>query len=185
MRNPKLANRYAKALFQFAIENESLESVNQDLILIKEVLKENRDLRLVIESPIIHPDKKMNIFREIFSEKISKISLGFLGLIIRKKREPALVIICEEFVIYYNQYHNIKVVNLVTAVPFGDKLLDQIKNMLERQTHSTIQIVPSVNPDVIGGLVLIVEGYLFDASIHTRINKLKAEFSQNNYQAGF
>ncbi|MCQ2287006.1 MAG: F0F1 ATP synthase subunit delta, partial [Bacteroidales bacterium] len=62
MKSTKLANRYANALYMFAIEKDKLETVYKDILLLQGVFAENRDLRAVIESPVITPDKKSNVF---------------------------------------------------------------------------------------------------------------------------
>ena len=85
MKSTKLAGRYAKALFEFALQKEEIEAVNSDLAIVKTVLKENSQLKAVIESPVIFPDKKNDIFTDLFDGKISKTTFGFLSLIIKKK----------------------------------------------------------------------------------------------------
>ncbi|MBP5650863.1 MAG: ATP synthase F1 subunit delta [Bacteroidales bacterium] len=185
MKSTKLASRYAKALFEFAQQRGELDTVNQDLALVKSVIKENRDFRGVIESPILFPDKKNSIFKEVFKDKLSDTSFGFLSLIIRKKREPALGTICDEFLALYNIHHNIKIANIITAVPIKPELTETLRQMLEEDTHSTIQITTGVDERIIGGLMVEIDGYLYDASLLTRINRLRAEFSHNVYRAAF
>ena len=59
------------------------------------------------------------------------------------------------------------------------------KGILEEQTHCTIILKQVVNPKLIGGFVVRVDDFLFDASLLGRINRLKSEFSHNLYQVGF
>ena len=84
MKKTKLSGRYAKALHDFALEQNREEEVYQDILLLNKVFKENRELRVVIESPIMPADKKDAIFEALFNGKISAISMGFLKLIITK-----------------------------------------------------------------------------------------------------
>lgn len=185
MKSTKLAGRYAKALFEFARQQEAIETVNQDLALVKTVIKENRELKAVIESPIIFPDKKDDVFRDLFSGKISDITFGFLSLIIKKKREPSIGAICDEYLALYNIHHNIKIARVTTATPLNPKLAASLQKLLEEETHATIQIQEIVDENIIGGLLVKIDDFLFDASILSRINKLRAEFSHNIYQAAF
>ena len=185
MKKSKLSGRYAKALHDFAMEQNREEEVYHDILLLNEVFMENRELRVVIESPIMPADKKDAIFEALFNGKISAISMGFLKLIITKKREPALMDIFDNFVQCYYTNHHIKSATLTTAVKLEPELLSQIKAILEEQTKSTIILHEVVNPKIIGGLVVRVDDYLFDASIIGRINKLRTEFSHNIYQANF
>ena len=185
MKSTKLASRYAKALFEFAQPRGEIETVDQDLALVKSVIKENQELKAIIESPVIFPDKKNGIFNGVFNGKISDTTYGFLSLIIRKKREPALCTICDEYRALYNIHHNIKVAHIITAVPITAELTESIRELLEKDTQATIQITTSVDEKIIGGIMVEIDGYLYDASLLTRINILKAEFSHNIYQAAF
>ncbi len=185
MKSTKLAGRYAKALFDFAQQKEEIEAVNSDLVLVKSVLKENSQLKAVIESPVIFPDKKNDIFTDLFEGKISKTTFGFLSLIIKKKREPSLSIICDEYLKLYNIHHNIKIAYITTVFPLSEELAAALKKLLEEETHATIQIQEKVDPNIIGGLLIKIDDFLFNASILAKINKLRAEFSYNVYQAAF
>lgn len=185
MKNTKVAGRYAKALHSFSLEQNVEEAVYQDILLLKNVFEENRELRVVIESPVIVSKKKESIFKEIFADKISKITLDFLVLIIEKRREPELTTIFEQYIACYYLQHNIRKAKVTTAIALNDELIGEIKKLLEEQTQSTIILEQIVNPKIIGGLIVKVDDFLFDASLLGKINKLKSEFSQNLYQTNF
>ncbi|MCQ2284740.1 MAG: ATP synthase F1 subunit delta [Bacteroidales bacterium] len=185
MKNPKLANRYAKALFDFATEKGQIEEVYQDLMSIRTVLKESSELQMVLNSPVIAPKNKHAIFAKVFQNVISETTFIFLDVIIRKKREPALDSICEEYLKFYNEFHHIKTATLTTAQPLSTELTEEIKKMLEEQTHYTIEIKQVVQPKIIGGIMINMDDFSFDASIISKINKLKQEFAHNIYKINF
>lgn len=185
MKNAKLSGRYAKALHLFSIEQNAEEPVYKDILFLDKVFSENIELRVAIESPIIVASKKESIFKALFQDKIHPITLGFLNLIIIKRREPSLPDIFEQFVKCYYEKHNIRSAVVTTAVELPTELADNIKSILEEQTRCTILLKQVVDPKLIGGFVVRVEDFLFDASIIGRINRLKSEFSQNIYQAKF
>ena len=185
MRNIKLAGRYARALFDFAVEKNQLEESYQDILLIMRYLKTDRELVSVFESPVIPHRKKVKIFTAIFEKMVSSSTFGFLKLILDKRREPALLTISEEFVKIYYRHHNIKIAHLSTAYPVDEQIIQKIKTILEEQTKATIEVVPAVVPDLVGGFVVQIEDFVYDASILKDINILKREFSQNVYKAGF
>ena len=185
MKNPRLAQRYAKALFDFALERNELEEVSKDLNNIRSLLRDNRELLNVLNSPVITPAKKHAVFAAIFQGNVHETTFLFLDTIIRKKREPALATICDEFQTLYNQHHRIKSVTLTTAQPLDAQLLEQIRTMLAEQTGYTIEIKEVIQPDLIGGIIVKMDDYYFDASVLARINKLKQEFAHNVYQVNF
>ncbi len=77
-KSPKLANRYANALFEFSMLENQSEKTYQDIVFLKNTFHDNKELRVIIESPVIEPDKKNEIFSKIFKEDISPITFGFL-----------------------------------------------------------------------------------------------------------
>lgn len=185
MRNVKLANRYAKALYDFSLERDRIEEVYQDVLLIMKVLKDNRELNAVIESPIIFSSKKAKIFIALFEKIITLEAFGFLKLILEKRREPAILNILEEFVKFYYKYHNIKVVDFVTAQRVSEDILERLKRILQEDTGALIEINSKTNPELIGGFLIKIDNLVFDATILRDINKLKREFSYNIYEAGY
>ena len=185
MKNPKLSNRYAKALFDFAKEKDQIESVSQDLALIRSSLKENNEMTAVLNSPVIAPAKKHTIFANVFQPLISETTFLFLDVIIRKKREPALASICEDFEKYYNDYHHIKKVKLTSAQPLSRELVENIRQLLAEKTNQTIRIEEVVQPGIIGGFRLKMDDLYLDASIIAKLNRLRNEFAHNVYQVNF
>ena len=185
MKNPKVASRYAKALFDYAGENQQIDAVKDDLTQIIQVLKENQELQIVLNSPVIVPSKKYAIFAQVFANALSETTFNFLGVIIKKKREPAIATICEEYIKLYNQAHNIKVATLTTAQPISEALLEKIKGLLEEKTQATVQIKQLVDPQIIGGFLIKLDDNFIDASVLSKINKLKQEFAHNIYQVNY
>jgi F-type H+-transporting ATPase subunit delta len=185
MKNPKLSDRYAKSLFDFAGERNQIEEVYGDLTLLANTLKENRELQMLLRNPVVPPNQKHQIFESVFNGTLHEITYQFVDLLLRKKREPDLDSICECFSKLYNQAHNVKTAHITTAQPLSEKLKSKIVSLLSEQTHATIKLKESVEPSILGGFVIQVDDYFLDTSVLTKINKLKQEFSQNSFQVQF
>ncbi len=185
MKNSKLASRYAKALFDFAQERNQLESVHVSLDTMHAALKENNELLSVLNSPVIAPSKKHIIFANIFQQAIDNITFSFFDVLIRKKREPVLLTICEEFTKLYNEFHKIKVITLTCAQPISDELVEKLKHFLTAGTEYTLELHQVISPEIIGGFTLKMEDFYYDNSILSKINKLRQEFAHNIYKVNF
>jgi F-type H+-transporting ATPase subunit delta len=185
MKNPKLASRFAAALYDFAIETNHVEPTYQNVLLVQQVITENQELKNILESPIIPEDKKQKIFRKIFTDNLSNTALRFFALILKKRREPQLLMICKQFVKLYYSHHNIKEAYITTALPLSEETKLYIKNYIEQDVSYTLVLHFAVDEKIIGGIIIKIDDLFFDASIQTKINKLKAEFSQNAYAVGF
>ena len=80
-----VSSRYAKSLLELAQEQDKLETVYQDILTIKELLK-NRELFAVIKSPVIPPDKKIKVMDALLQDRVDDLSLRWIRLIIKKER---------------------------------------------------------------------------------------------------
>ena len=106
MKETRVAQRYAKSLISLAEERQVLEQVKEDMVIIKSVCEENRDFNNMLKSPVVKTDKKSAILKEIFAKELSELSLAFLNIITKKKREAALGAIANNFIHLYNESKN-------------------------------------------------------------------------------
>lgn len=185
MRVKLLSKRYAKALFDLAVELNILEKVNSDLRLIGKVFSENRELRVIIANPVIDAYKKINILNKLFEGKVQELTIKFLRLITTKGREKYIQYISEAFNGIYKEYKNILSVNLTTAQRAEKVITDDIINKLHEATSMNIELTEKVDEDIIGGFIINFQDYRYDASIINQLNKLKKEFSENLYETKF
>jgi F-type H+-transporting ATPase subunit delta len=182
MKNTLIAKRYAKALFEFAIEQNALEEIKKDIELLLQVIVQNKDFRMLLKSPIVKPGRKVRIIKEIFTGKVSDISLRYFEIITSKRREAYMEGITEEFIILYKEYKNIVTTNFQTVVPMDASIKRQVIKLMEGQTGGTIDFIEEINKDLIGGFVLSYDNKKYDASIAKEISNLKKDFEINLYE---
>jgi F-type H+-transporting ATPase subunit delta len=181
-----LAVTYAKALFEVALEQNSLEKAIHDMRLIHEVCHTNRDFKLMIKSPVIASDKKIKIIHAIFDTKLSSLTLFYLVIILRKNREAAIPDIAADFIELYKDYKGILTTYLTTTSVVSDDVRGKIIAILKRQTGKEIEMIEETNAEMIGGFILRWKDQQYDASILNQINKLKKEVAAINlYVKGF
>jgi len=185
MKEIKLASRYAKALFDFALEQNVLEQVKDDIELVISVCRQNRDFRLMLNSPIIFTDKKESIITEIFGKHIQKMSYHFLLIITRKKRESLIESIATQFIEQYKEFKNIITAQLTTAVQLDPQVKERVIALLKEQTQGEIELIEEIKEEMIGGFVLSFKDFQYDASIRKQIKELRKEFGTNLYIRGF
>ena len=185
MKRTKLASRYAKAFFEFALESDQIEKVSEDITLINRTFSSNFDLRSAINSPIIRTDKKINILHAVFKQHISDITLRYLTLILRKRRELQIHIICDEFIKLYKAYKNIVTLEIFSASKLEDAIIESIKNKVKNYVHANIEVVESIKPQLIGGVSYKFNDYFVDSSIKTQLDRLKKELMDKSYEPNF
>lgn len=182
MNNPRLAKRYAKSLIDIAIEKGQLEQVFNDVSFLNKVIKSSREFEVLLDSPVIHPDKKIKIISAITTGRISIITDAFIKLLCNKGRENNLSGIIRSFIEQYNKYKGIHTATLTTAVPVGDSVVNEFRSRILASTKVPhLNLETKVDENLIGGFVLEMEGKLIDASIQRDMNDIKKQFASNEY----
>ena len=186
MSSTKLASRYAKSILDLAIEQGKLELVLNDMRLLNTSIDNNRDFYLMLKSPIVNGDKKMEVVLKAFHESISEITENFIGILMRKNRESYLPEIIEEFINQYNLYMHITPVKITTA----QQISPEMQNTLIEKLKATaglqlIELTTAIDPTLIGGYVLQWEDKLIDNSISRGLAMMKDEFDNNDYVRKF
>lgn len=172
----KITNRYAKSLFDLAREKNILELVVEDARGFIEIAK-NRKFSLLLKSPIIHAEKKWEVFEKIFGGKVHKETLNFFGLVIRKGRENILPQMMIDVVDDYNRLKGITTVTLTSATELSQKEFDRIATWLKQSKLATenVEFIKKIDPAIGGGFIIEIGDKLYDASIAGKIKKLKKE----------
>ena len=102
MRSTRLSSRYAKSLLNLVVEKNKLEDTLKDMNYIVSLCSFNKDLVLMLKSPIIKTDKKISILSEIFSKKMSETTMVFINIITNKKKKFHLEALLIVLLIYIN-----------------------------------------------------------------------------------
>ena len=181
MHEALLATRYAKALFDLSIEMNLIDKVRDDMDLLLSVFNGSRDFRLMLKSPVISDDKKNAVIKAIFTDKIHELTSRFFRLIVKKHREKNLDEIARQYIILFNEFKNITVVHLKSAVPITDELRQKFIRIMEGHTKGKVELIEQVDPQLLGGFVLSFGDRQFDASLQKDISDLKHEFEANPY----
>lgn len=181
-----VAERYANALFQLALEKNAVEEVYQDSLLITKTCDESKELRLLLKSPIIQSEKKRRIISEIFSKVLNPITLAYLLIMIRKRRESFIPEIARQVVEEYKEYKNILTVHFASPIPPNAENRKMVLELMKNYTKANIDLVEDIDKELIGGFVLSWKDKQYDASISREIEDMhRAMAKVNLYLKGF
>lgn len=182
MQNPRLAIRYAKSLIDLAQEQNKLELVYDDMKLLDNIVKSNRDFANVLKSPIIKEDKKNRVIESVTAGRINSLTASFIRLLGSKSRESNLPEIISAFIEQYNVVKGIHKVKLTTAVEISDEIKNEFINKIKAsEAVEHIELETLVDEDLVGGFVLEMEGKLADGSIRRDLNDVQKQFMNNDY----
>ena len=181
MRETRVSHRYAKSLIDLALERGELEAIHADMVLVMNVVRENRDFELLLKSPVVKTDKKQEILKAIFGGKVSVMTAEFMDIITRKRREGQLEAIASSFDGLYHKHKNILTAVITTASGIDAKLRAQVIAFVKENMHAEVELQEKINPELIGGFLLRVGDKQVDASIIRQIRNLEHSFSENPY----
>ena len=175
MTNQQVATRYAKSLLDLALERNELAAVKGDVDGLI-AMGANRDLALVLQSPVINATKKKAIFADLLDKAgASELTKTFINVLISKGREADLLGILGAFDEQYKRLNKITTVKVTSATALDAASLEAIKSQLAAagKTENNVELVPAVDPSILGGFILEFDGKVYDASVAHKLNEIK------------
>ena len=177
-----VAYRYARSLMQLAREKGEVEAVREDMLLVAATCAGSNDLRIMLKSPVIKADTKNKVLGRVFGGQIGHMTERFIAILVRKGREGMVAEIAEGFQRVYRQEHGILLAEVRSAVPLSDNARDQVRKMAEeRHPGKSILLEETVEPSLIGGVVVRIGDEQVDASVSRRLSDLRRKFAENPY----
>ena len=173
----QLSNRYASAVFDLAMERGTLEDCLTQAVFLREMLSDN-DCKTIFTHPRISSTEKKSFLDEAFKSQINDELMGLLHLVVDKNREEFIDPILAEFVNLANRQLRKATAQVVSAVPLRDDQQTRLADLLSRKLDKQVNVNVKVNPAVIGGLYISVDGYFIDRTIKTRLQEMKSEMSE-------
>jgi ATP synthase F1 delta subunit len=173
----ELGQVYARALFQSAMEHDSLDEIQQQLTIWADALGENKDLQTFFFSPRFSTAEKKDAIRKIIDGGDEHF-LNFLELLAERHRLPATFRIRRTFDEMWREEHKMLPVEVTSAIELDEALVGSIGDRIEERTGRRIELTSRVDPDIIGGLVLRVGNRILDASVSGRLQRLRRQITR-------
>jgi F-type H+-transporting ATPase subunit delta len=170
-----VASRYAKSLMELATEHKKLDAVRADMKMVEKVYNENREFALFLDSPVIKTDKKLAVLNSLFKGKTADLTLQFLTLLTKKKRESYLNDIAKEFEEQYRKNQNIFSAVVTSAKGLDEMTRKKVLDLVKAQLKGEVELVEKVDPSTIGGFVLRIGDSQIDKSVARQLSNLKKE----------
>jgi len=183
MSGSRAAVRYAKAILSFALEQSKEVEVNEDMLLIDTTIEESEDLQLLLNSPVIKSELKKVALKEIFTTKVTSLTIGLIDLLIDNKRLSILSDVAKKYTVLFDKLKGIEVAKVTTAIPLTEALNKQVLSKVKEITGKDATIENIINPDIIGGFILRIGDVQYDASVANKLQGLKRQFESESYSS--
>ncbi|GJH40534.1 ATP synthase subunit delta [Capnocytophaga sp. HP1101] len=174
----RVANRYAKALLEYALQQNALEAVYTDMTLIDKTIKANKNLERMLISPIVKTVVKKNVLAKIFT-MVTPETKRLFDLLIKNGRLPILGVVAEKFVVQYNIYKNYQTAVVTTATPLNETTQrEMLQKVISLTKNNNITLENKVDKNIIGGFILRIGDVQYNASVAYKLNRLQQEFQE-------
>lgn len=174
----RIVRRYAAALFQRAMSAGLVDAVESDLGLISYAFENSSELLDAIRSPIVNPDKKKAILRQLFGDRVSKITLDYLDLLVDQRREEAILQTETEYIALANVVRGVVEADVTTAVELSKDELARLSAKLKQVIGKDVRLRTALEPEIIGGVVVKIGDRVIDGSLRSRLAELKEKLSE-------
>lgn len=168
-----ISKRYGSALFELAKEGNNVDKFDNDIKLVYEILGADKDFLRVLNNPQIASQEKLAILENAFNDKISQEIINFFKVVFSKNREDCLLEMLQVFMELVKEHKGIVTAEVISAKALNDSQLERIKNSLTKKLNKQVLIHSTVDPQVIGGLKINVDGHLIDNTIERHVNDIK------------
>ncbi|MBU0982510.1 MAG: F0F1 ATP synthase subunit delta [candidate division Zixibacteria bacterium] len=175
----EVAQKYANALFMSVRERNIIDQSYEQLTGLAAMLKTDRRLLTFLSSPRIALDGKLEVVRSVFGERLERLLVEFLQLLVRKRRINQLPDVIDEFNRLVELHKGINRVTVITAVPVNPDEESRLQAKLAAKVAGgTIELEKKVDPSLIGGMIVIMHDQIIDGSVRHGMDQLEEQLGQ-------
>ncbi|HZB76893.1 MAG TPA: ATP synthase F1 subunit delta [Solirubrobacteraceae bacterium] len=170
----EIAAVYARSLFEAALEQDKVDAVREQLGEFADVLDGDRQLQVFFFSPYFSTqEKEEGLHRAVSGAE--PIFLNFLEVLLENHRMPVLFRIRRDYDALWREHNKRLPVHVTSAVELDEETVRHIGERIQQQTGRQVELASSVEPDILGGIVVRVGNQVLDASIRNRLDTLRKQ----------
>ena len=172
------ADRYAKALFETAKEQNKLEPVQEAFSVLRKLIADSDEFRNLLSNPLLSCEERSSVLKALFEHKAPDILFKFLLFITYKSRLDILKNIIESFDNMYLAQTNKMRAYVKTALPITDADKAFISQHLQDKFHQQMLVRWTIDPTLIGGFRIFAQGKIYDYSFKDQLNNFYQQTTQ-------
>jgi F-type H+-transporting ATPase subunit delta len=174
-----VAERYASALFDLARDESRIDDTEAQLADLATMIEESGDLRRLIQSPVFSAEDQQRAIGAIADRAgIRGLTGNFLRLVARNRRLFALPGIIRAFRQMAAAARGEVTAEVTSAQPLSDEQVAALKAVLKEKLGKDVTLSASVNPALLGGLIVKVGSRMIDTSLRTRLMSVKTHLKE-------
>ena len=175
----KKADIYGSSLYDLAFEEGRTEEIMADLGLIGSLFSEEPEYRKLLSSPALTKEERKALIKEAWEGKVHQYSLNFLQLLVDEDLASEFSECQKSYKALYNREKGILEVRAVSAAPLSPEQKERLGAVIAEKTGKRIELSFSVDPKLIGGMRLEMDGKSFEGSVSHYLEELRSLLKSN------
>ncbi|MBR2916286.1 MAG: ATP synthase F1 subunit delta [Clostridia bacterium] len=171
-------NEYAEALFLLACETKSEDEILNALDLSEEVFNENPEYIDFLLTPSIPVSERLEAIDEAFSKAVPEYVLSFIKLLCEKGNIDSIFQCIKEYKALYDNSKKVITAKVISATELNDEEKSALYEKLKRMSKKEVTMEYSIDKDIIGGMIIEMDGKVIDGSVRSRLKEVKDVISR-------
>jgi F-type H+-transporting ATPase subunit delta len=170
-----MAGRYATALFELARDEKAIDAVKADLERFEAMVADSQDFARLVRSPVFSANEQLKALSSVLDKAgIGGLASNFLKLLTRNRRLFAVRHVIKAFRLLVARYKGEVTAEVTVAETLTEKHTEALKSALKSVTGGkAIDLAVTIDPTIIGGLVVKLGSRMVDSSLRTKLNSIK------------
>lgn len=168
----EIASRYANALYSLALESHKVNEWQIELRLINKLFNENKEFLNILSSAFISLKEKEEIIDNSLKNIDSNI-VNLIKLMVKNHREKYLLDTFHAYNSLANESRGVKEGLIYSTKKLDEDLINVVNKKIGEIEHREVELYNIIDPTLIGGIRVVIDGHIYDGSIRTHLLKLK------------
>lgn len=174
----KDSDLYGQSLYDLASSENLADDILCQMQTVRKLFNENPDYVRLLTEPSIPKKQRLALLDEAFGSDMQPYLLNFLKILVENGIVRDFGGCCRRYTALYNADRGIAQAEVTSAVPLSGQQLERLRAKLEEISGKKIQLQPKVDPSVLGGLRVSLEGKLLDGTVKGRLDDLRRKVSE-------
>jgi len=171
--NSKIAAPYARALFDFSVDNNIMHQITADFQNFEIFLNEADELTGYLNNPVVRNDEKAEVLTKTLKSQINSETFKFLMVLVNRRRINLLQSVITSYLKLVYETASIKTIEILTASSFTDAQQEMLIQKLKELTNAReIRLIVDVDSSLIGGFLIKTESKVIDFTIKNQLQQL-------------
>ena len=166
-------NLYGQSLYTLAAEENLTDELMEEMTAVRNLLEQNPDYITLLSEPSIPKKVRLQLLDDAFRGQVQPYLLNFLKILVENGKLRMFSETCRVFRASYNRDHGIAEAVITSAVALSGEQTQQLQMRLEKMSGKKVILVQKLDPKVLGGLRVELEGKLLDGTVMGRLNDLR------------